>query len=157
MLFRSVLNAIIPEISKRYTTVSGLAIGVDSCVHQLSANNTIAVLGCGIDYIYPLSNHHLFTVMANKHLILSEYPDKVKPMKTNFPFRNRIIVGLSKKLIVAQARIKSGTMHSVNYALEIDNDIYVIPHMFDDEKGLGSNLLIKEGANILLTSDIKML
>lgn len=149
---------IVSEIAYKYTIVSGMAIGIDTLSHSYAINsNTIAVLGSGIDYCYPKSNVELYQHLLKKHLIISEYPAMTSPNKQHFPWRNRIIAALGEKLIVVQAKIKSGTMHTVNEALKINRDVYVIPHQIDDEYGEGNNLLIQQGANILLTEDISML
>ena len=142
----------------KYTIVSGLAKGVDQYSHYYALNqgNTIGVLGCGIDYIYPQSNQYLFDIMSKNQLIISEFPGMVKPLKHHFPWRNRIIAGLSDKLIVTQAKLASGTMLTVNEALKINRDIYTIPYQIDDPNGTGCNALIQEGANIILTYDINV-
>ena len=147
------------KLKNKYTIVSGLAKGVDSIAHNecIKNGNTIGVLGCGIDYIYPKSNELLYKEMIKNHLILSEYPYNTLPNKLYFPFRNRIISALSNKLIVTSAKERSGTMITVNQSLKLNKDIYCVPYHCNEIDGIGCNRLILEGANILLTDDINLL
>lgn len=139
------------KLKERYVIVSGLAKGIDGCAHKESLDSgTIGILGNGIDVIYPKENINLYQEMKDHHLILSEYPKGTPPLAKHFPWRNRIIVALGESLIVVEARIKSGTMGSVNEALTLSIPIYVVPHRYDDELGKGCNLLISQGANILI-------
>jgi len=145
------------EISKHasnaYTTVSGLAKGADALVHKYSFN-TIGILGCGIDYCYPKCNQQLYDYMCQNQLVLSEYPFDVPPLKEHFPFRNRIIAAFSKKLIVTQATLRSGTMLTVNEALNINREIYAVPYRANESYGLGCNCLIQSGANMIMLDDL---
>ena len=113
------------------TVVSGLAKGVDSAAHigTLQAKGqTIAVIGTGIDLIYPKENKNLMkSIIENDGLIVSEYPLGTEPNKVNFPRRNRIISGLSDGVLVVEARERSGALITVNYALEKGKNIYVVP------------------------------
>lgn len=119
---------------KGFNIVSGLAKGVDSYSHIGSicaCGKTIAVVGNGLDVIYPQENK----VIAQKILetggtIISEYPLGTRPSKTNFPARNRIISGLSKAVIVVEAKEKSGTLITVDFALEQGRDVYVVPRKY---------------------------
>ncbi len=152
-------EVIVDKLNTKYCIVSGLAKGIDALAHEyaLKKHKTIAVLGSGINYVYPKSNNWLYNILKFDHLIISEYPFICEPRKYYFPWRNRIIAALGEKLIVVQAKENSGTMLSVNEALSLNKEIYVIPHPVDDELGVGCNKLIQEGANILLTEDIDML
>ncbi|MFI3284380.1 MAG: DNA-processing protein DprA [Erysipelotrichaceae bacterium] len=153
-----IMATLVNQIKKKYVIVSGLASGIDALAHLYALDKgTIGVLGCGINYIYPKTNQCLFEEMSKNHLILSEYPFDTNPQKHYFPWRNRIISGLSNQLIVVQATLKSGTMHTVNWSIEMNRDIHVVPHPIDDQLGSGCNLLIQQGANILLTEDIPLL
>ena len=134
--------------------ISGLAKGIDRQAHIYS-KKTIGVLGCGIDYIYPFDNKDLFLKLEKEGLILSEYPEKVLPINYHFPFRNRIICGLSNKLFVMQSNTNSGTMTSVNEMLELGREIEVLPYDIFDENGINNNNLIKEGATLLNLKDLK--
>lgn len=113
------------------TVISGLAQGIDSAAHTgtLQANGkTIAVIGTGIDLVYPKENKDLMEkIIQNNGLIISEYPIGTKPNKENFPRRNRIISGLSDGVLVIEAREKSGALITVDYALEQGKNVYVIP------------------------------
>lgn len=139
-------------LKKEFILVSGLASGIDSLVHleSLTFGRTIAVLGCGFNHIYPSKNLKLFREISEKHLVISEYPPHVKAKKHYFLARNRIIAALGMSLIVVQARLRSGTMSTVNFALELGKDVYAVPHAIDDEYGRGCNQLINDGALILL-------
>lgn len=152
------VHCVTEELKKKYTIVSGLAKGIDALVHQNSlTNQTIGVIGCGIDTIYPLENKELYEMMEHKHLILSEYPEQVAPLKHHFPWRNRIIAALSNFLVVVSAEQRSGTLTTVNAALDLSKDVYVIPYPNDNIYGKGCNQLIKEGAHLLMLEDVKFL
>lgn len=125
--------------------VSGLAKGIDACAHQY-ANKTIGVLGCGIDYIYPICNKDLFLQIERNGLIISEYPDLVRPLAYHFPFRNRIIAGLCSSMYIMESKANSGTMTSVNEALELGVDVKVLPYDIFNEHGYNNNHLLAEGA-----------
>lgn len=135
----------------RYVIVSGLASGIDAFAHQESLDAaTIGVIGCGLDIQYPKMNKELYESIKKQHLLISEYPDGVAPFARNFPWRNRIIAALCESIIVICAKIKSGTMHTVNEALILNKEIYCVPQHFLEEAGAGCNLLISQGANILV-------
>ena len=132
-----------------FTVVSGMARGVDTMAHKGALNekgNTIAVVGCGLDKVYPAENNNLFKEIANKGLIISEYVVGSKIQPGNFPARNRIISGISEDLIVVEAAEKSGALITVDYALEQGKNIYVVPGNIDSYKSKGTNELIKNGA-----------
>ena len=128
--------------------VSGLAKGIDTIAHEY-ALKTIGILGCGIDYIYPKVNSDLYKRIEKEGLLLSEYPFDVKPFAYNFPFRNRIIAALSKEIYVLEVHHKSGTITTVNEALELGKDIKVLPFDIFNSKDVYNNHLIKEGALII--------
>lgn len=139
------------ELKKRYCIVSGLAKGIDACAHQCAlTHQTIGVIGCGIDYVYPKENASLYREMKKNHLLISEYPNGCKPYAHHFPWRNRIIAALSQAIVVVEAKKRSGTLLTVNEALRLDIPIYCVPHDYMKENGTGCNLLISEGANILV-------
>lgn len=141
---------LVNKFKEEFTIVSGLAKGIDACAHKNALDfKTIAVLGCGIDYIYPLENKGLYDRMKQSQLIISEYPEKTKPKKYYFPFRNRIIAALGKDLYVMSAKKRSGTMTTVNEALNLNKHVICLPYQIDDPSGEGCNQLILEGANIL--------
>ena len=137
--------------------VSGLAIGIDSAAHigalDYKDGKTIAVLGNGLleDDMYPKSNLELFRKILNRNgLIVSEYIIGTKPTRYSFPARNRIISGLSKKLIVVEAGEKSGSLITVDFALEQGKDVYAVPRNVFDINSKGVNFMIKEGAKMLM-------
>lgn len=146
---------IVRKLCKDYVFVSGLAKGIDATVHEtaLSCGKTVGVLGCGLGTIYPKCNTYLYTSMRENHLIVTEYPKHVGPEKQYFPWRNRLIAALGKVTIVTQARIKSGTMLTVNEALNLSKDIYCVPYPLGEIEGEGCNLLIQQGAQIITSID----
>lgn len=136
--------------------VSGLAIGIDSAAHigalDYKDGKTIAVLGNGLleEDLYPKSNLKLFREIFNRNgLIVSEYIVGTKPTRYSFPARNRIISGLSKKIIVVEAGEKSGSLITVDFALEQGKDVYAVPRNVFDKNSKGVNFMIKEGAKML--------
>lgn len=134
------------------TIVSGMAKGIDACAHigALKSNGkTIAVLGCGVDIIYPSENVKIYNDIAKKGLIVSEYIIGTKPEAQNFPPRNRIISGLSSGVLVVEAKKKSGTMITTDFALEQGRELYVIPGNITSENSEGTNNLIKQGAKVV--------
>lgn len=138
-------------LSKEYALVSGLAKGIDACVHEtaLKHGKTIAVIGSGLGTKYPKENTYLYEKIRRNGLILSEYPYSVGVRKEHFPWRNRILAALGEKLIVCEGKERSGTMLTVNEALELNKDVYCFPYPFEYENGTGCNRLIAEGAMIL--------
>lgn len=130
--------------------ISGLAKGIDSFSHvgALNANGkTIAVLGSGLDKIYPTENKELFqNIIKNNGLVITEYPLGTEPQKQHFPARNRIISGLSDSILVVEARKNSGTNITVDFALEQGKDVFVIPGNIYSKTSDGTNYLITEGA-----------
>lgn len=128
--------------------VSGMARGIDAAAHAgaLTQGKTIAVLGTGIDVVYPKENQALYNKLKKNGLILSEYPFHTSPQAQNFPRRNRIVSGLSKGTLVIEAGIKSGSLITAQQALEQGRDVYAVPGAPYDGRSAGCNKLIKEGA-----------
>lgn len=130
--------------------VSGLAKGIDSFSHIGALNakgKTIAVLGSGLDNIYPKENEKLFQdIIKNNGLVITEYPLGTLALKQNFPARNRIISGLSDAILVIEARKNSGTNITVDFALEQGKDVFVVPGNIYSKTSDGTNYLITEGA-----------
>lgn len=149
----SITKLIVKTIGDKYVYVSGLAKGIDACVHDeaLKYSKTIGIIGSGLATVYPRTNDELFKKMRKKDLIISEYPYNVGIRKHHFPWRNRLLAALGEKLIVVEAKIKSGTMLTVNEAIELGKEVYCIPHRFNDISGKGSNKLINDGAFMLYT------
>lgn len=133
-----------------YVIVSGMAKGIDGLAHLHGlAQGTIAVLGAGIDIIYPKQNTELYHHIVQKGCVISEYPEGTTIQKHQFVARNRIIAALGSALLVMESHPKSGSMITVNYALDCGKDVYCLPYSLDMPEGLGNNLLIQQGANIL--------
>lgn len=137
-------------LKEKYVIISGMAKGIDAQAHCCALNDkTIGVIGCGLDVVYPKENVVLYQQMRKNQLLISEYPYGCKPLAYHFPWRNRIIAALSEAIVVVEARKRSGSLLTVNEALELDIPVYCVPYAFLDEAGAGCNLLISQGANIL--------
>ena len=138
--------------------VSGLARGIDSAAHQgaLDAKGaTVAVLGCGIDCIYPPENSRLFLQILDNNAILSEFPPGTPPLAGHFPGRNRIISGLSRGVLIVEAAEGSGSLITGDFALEQGRELFAVPGDPYKPNSRGTNQLLKEGANLVTeTSDI---
>ena len=140
---------------KDYTIVSGMAKGIDSYAHKgtlTAKGNTIAILGSGVNYIYPEENKRLYNkILEQNGLILSEYGIDTKPIPEYFPARNRLISGISDKILITEASRKSGTMITANFAIEQGKMVYAVPGNITSTRSEGTNELIKDGA-ILVNS-----
>lgn len=142
------------KLSKeKINIVSGLARGIDSYAHLgavYAKAKTIAVLGNGLDVIYPKENYFLTEkIIENGGAIISEYPLGIGPDKLNFVARNRIISGISKGVLVVEAKKKSGTLITVDFALEQGRDVFAVPGSIVSENSFGTNELIKQGAKVV--------
>lgn len=147
-------------ISKYMTIVSGLATGIDSIAHKTALEEkkkTIAVLAGGFNYIYPQTNYNLSKEIEKENLLVSEYPPNTKPLSYYFPIRNRIIAGLSKGVLVPEMGEKSGSMHTINYAIEFNRDIFVVPGKINSPMSKGSNELIKNLQGCITTDPTDVL
>ncbi len=136
-----------------FTVVSGLAAGIDTESHAATmkvGGRTLAVLGTGVDVVYPQSNRGLYQQILTQGLVLSEYPAKTPPDRTHFPRRNRIIAGLSRAVLVMEAPIKSGALITANYANDFGRDVYVLPGRVDDYPSQGCLKLLSQGAGVIL-------
>lgn len=134
-----------------FTIVSGMARGIDSMAHRgaINANGkTIAVLGCGLDICYPAENERLMEKIIETGCVISEYPPGTHPYPGNFPQRNRIIAGLSMGLLVIEASKRSGTLITVDRALDYGRTVFVVPANITSALSEGTNQLIKEGCPI---------
>lgn len=142
------------DLAKRkIVTISGLARGIDTACHMgtvRAKGKTIAVLGSGIDIIYPGENKLLAEeIIKNGGAIISEFPIGMRPLPTNFPRRNRIISGLSDGVVVVEAKQKSGTFITVDFALEQGKEVYAVPGNINSITSTGTNELIKQGAKVV--------
>ena len=141
------------DAHKDKVIISGLALGIDRQAH-VCASKSIGILGCGIDYIYPYKNLDIYQTLHNNGLLLSEYPLMVKPLAYHFPFRNRIIASLTETVYIMQSNANSGTMTTVNEALELGRNIKVLPYDIFNEYGINNNRLIYEGAEPIVIDNI---
>lgn len=136
--------------------ISGMAKGIDAFAHKysLQANGyTCAVLGSGIDVIYPYVNKTIYYKLLEGGGIISEFPPGTKPYPYNFPLRNRIISGLSDIVIVIEASEKSGSLITASCALEQGKDVMAVPGSIFSKKSIGTNKLIKDGADPFTTME----
>lgn len=136
------------------TVVSGLARGIDTASHQgalEAGGKTIAVIGCGFNFVYPKENTPLMESIAAKGAVITEFAFSMPPLKHNFPWRNRIISALSKATVVIEAGQNSGSLITADFAIAQHKDVFVLPSNIDNETALGSNQLIRDGALVALS------
>ncbi|MCI1943898.1 DNA-processing protein DprA [Clostridium luticellarii] len=149
---RNVASLLGKEVSSNNVNIiSGMARGIDSCCHRAAVENdgyTCAVLGSGLDVIYPRENAKLYDGILENGCILSEFMPKTKPYSYNFPMRNRIISGLSDLVIVIEAGNKSGALITAGCALEQGKDVMAVPGSIFSPQSKGTNTLIREGAHV---------
>lgn len=138
------------EICEAFTVVTGMAEGADAAAVEgaLPSGKIISVLANGFDCFYPAVNRRLIEKVAQKGLLISEYPPHILPLKYNFPFRNRIIAGLSRGTLVVSAGEKSGALITADYALEYGREVFAFPYTASVTSGRGCNALIKNGAHL---------
>ena len=138
---------------KNINIISGMAKGIDTYAHLgciKAKGKTIAVLGSGLDNIYPAENKKLYEeIIKTGGAVISEFLVGTKPLATNFPRRNRIISGISNGVIVVEAKKRSGTFITVDYALEQGKEIYAVPGNITSLNSEGTNELIKQGAKLI--------
>lgn len=137
-------------------TVSGLAYGVDTCVHEESIDNglkTVAVLGCGLRTVYPSSNERLARrVVESGGAVVSEFPFETTPERQNFPKRNRIIAGLSDAVVVMESALKGGSIITAHIAHSYDRDVFAVPGPVFEENSAGCHNLIRKNVAAMATS-----
>lgn len=137
------------------TVVSGLALGVDAIAHSVTlenGGNTIAVMAGGFKHVYPQSNYWLYQDICNKGLVVTEYVPDAEPLAYNFPVRNRIIAGLSRGVLVTEAGVKSGALHTKNYAVDSGREVFAVPGKITSPESEGVNNIIKQCQASLVTS-----
>ncbi|NET05280.1 MAG: DNA-protecting protein DprA [Symploca sp. SIO2B6] len=137
-----------------FTVVSGMAAGIDAEAHRgclEAGGRTIAVLGTGVDIVYPPRNQLLYEQIQQQGLLLSEYRATTKPNRRHFPQRNRIIAGLSRAVLVTEAPSKSGALITAYQANEFCRDVYALPGSLDNPNSLGCLGLLSRGAQVILS------
>jgi DNA processing protein len=141
------------DLAKRESAiVSGLARGIDAAAHRgclEAAGRTVAVLGCGIDVVYPREHRQLTQQIAESGLLLSEFPPGTSPAPQNFPVRNRIISGLSLGTVIVEASEYSGSLITARLAMEQNREVFAIPGNLTSPQSFGPNYLIKQGAKLV--------
>ena len=145
------------DISKEgFTVVSGMASGIDSMSHKgalAGGGKTIAILGFGHNHCYPAENRSLMEKIASNGCLISEYPPETAPMNFMFVRRNRIIAGISEGIIVLEAARKSGTLSTVDFALECGRTVMAVPSNITSKTGEGTNDLIKQGCAVVTCAE----
>jgi DNA processing protein len=136
------------------TIVSGAAYGIDAAAHRgalQAGGGTAAVLGCGVDVVYPRSHAGLYREILDNGVLLSEYPLGTSPEGFHFPARNRIISGLVKGVVVVEATEKSGSLITARLALDQGREVFAVPGRIDSPKSAGTHKLIQQGAHLVQT------
>jgi DNA processing protein len=150
---RNVAEMLSRELSERgVTVVSGLARGVDSAAHQGALEGgglTVAVMGTGLDTIYPKENRRLADRIAEQGALVTEFPLNTPPLPQNFPFRNRVISGLSLGVLVVEGAERSGSLITARMAYEQGREVFAVPGNITSSKSFGPNYLIKDGGKLV--------
>lgn len=139
-------------VNAGYTIISGLARGIDAVAHAAAINahgRTIAVLGSGIDVIYPPENANLCCQIAKHGAVVSQFKEGTQPLPKNFLARNFLIAALSKAVLVIEGARRSGTISTVHHAANLGKEVFAVPGPINSKQSEGPNYLIKEGAHIV--------
>jgi DNA processing protein len=152
---RNVAEMLSRELAGRgVTIISGLARGIDSAAHRgaLDAGGlTVAVMGTGLDEVYPKENRKLAEQILERGALITEFPLATPPLPQNFPFRNRVISGLAQGVLVVEGAERSGSLITARMAYEQGRDVYAVPGNITSSKSFGPNYLIKDGARLVQT------
>lgn len=146
-------EALARELSANgFAIVSGLATGIDAAAHRgglSERGGSIAVVGTGLDIVYPARNRDLALELATAGLLLSEFPLGTRPLSANFPRRNRLISGLARGVLIVEAAMQSGSLITARYALEQGREVFAIPGSIHSPLSKGCHLLLKQGAKLV--------
>ncbi|MFD2443509.1 DNA-processing protein DprA [Bacillus sp. CGMCC 1.16607] len=154
---KSAIQHILPPLlEKNIVIVSGLAKGIDALAHQMTierGGKTIAVIAGGHFHLYPQENKNLAKRMEMDHLIISEYTPETRPSKWQFPARNRIISGLCEGTLIIEAKRKSGSLITANFAVQEGREVFAIPGSIFNPYSAGTNDLIQQGAKLIMSGE----
>ena len=154
---RRVAFSLAGDLAQRsVTVVSGLAAGIDAEAHAgclAVGGKTIGVLGCGLDVVYPRANKNLYSQISRTGLLVSEYTLGTRPEGFRFPARNRIIAGVSSGVLVVEAAKRSGSLITVQIALEEGREVFAVPGQIDSIKSGGTHWLLQQGAGLVVSAD----
>ena len=145
-----------PLVNAGITIISGLALGIDAAAHKAALDaggRTIGVLGCGIDIIYPPEHRQLAANIMKSGALVTEFPPKTPPERTNFPVRNRVISGLSLGVVVVEAPQSSGALLTADMAIDQGRDVFAVPGNINVKNCVGTNRLIQNGAKLVMSAD----
>ena len=149
---RKIAERLCSQLAERgIVVVSGMARGIDTCAHKGAVHSggyTVAVLGCGLDIVYPKENQELMEQIIERGAVISEFPLGTPPERTNFPARNRIISGLSRGVLVVEAPEKSGALITADFALEQGREVFAVPGPINSANSRGCHSLLKQGAKL---------